>query len=441
MTEANPSPVPVAADGQDYKAVYDAIGRSQAVIEFKMDGTIANANKLFLDAMGYVLNEVKGKNHSMFVDPAYKNSAEYREFWAKLNRGEFQTGEFKRIGKGGKEVWIQASYNPIMDGSGRPVKVIKFATDVTKAKMKAADTASQIAAIDKSQGMIEFNMDGTVITANENFLKVMGYTLAEIQGKHHSMFVEPSCRDTPEYREFWAKLNRGEFQASEYKRIGKGGKEVWIQASYNPIRDLNGKIYKIVKFATDVTETVSSKLDARNTIGNVAAGVEQLNASIKGISDSMSKSSLAANTAAEQVGTADQATQRLSSAAQAMVGIVEVINDIASQINLLALNATIESARAGEAGKGFAVVANEVKNLANQAKNATEHISKEIDGMRGISDEVVGALSVIKKSIEDVREYVTSTAAAVEEQSAATHEISSSTQKAQNAISNVVKCG
>ena len=441
MNDVTPSTQPAAADAQDYKAVYDAIGRSQAVIEFKMDGTIVNANDLFLGVMGYSLAEVRGKHHSMFVDPAQKNSAEYKEFWAKLNRGEFQAGEYKRIGKGGKEVWIQASYNPILDSSGKPIKVIKFATDITQAKMAAADTAAMIAAIDKSQATIEFKPDGTVIKANDNFLGVMGYSPAEVQGKHHSMFVEPDCRDSADYRDFWTKLARGEFQAGEFKRMGKGGKEIWIQASYNPVRDLNGKVYKVVKFATDVTDTVSAKLNARNMIGNISAGVEELNTSVQGITESMSKSSVAANTASEQVATADHATQRLSSAAQSMVGIVEVINDIASQINLLALNATIESARAGEAGKGFAVVANEVKNLANQAKSATENISKEIDGMRSVSDEVVSSLSVIKTSIENVREYVTSTAAAVEEQSAATNEISVSTQKAAAAISDSAKCG
>jgi methyl-accepting chemotaxis protein len=187
----------------------------------------------------------------MFVAPAERDSSGYREFWAKLNRGEFQSAEYKRFGKGGKEVWILASYNPILDDSGKPFKVVKFASDVSEQKLKAADFAGQVEAIGKSQAVIEFSMDGIVLDANENFLKTLGYSLAEIKGKHHSMFVQPEEHRSDAYRVFWANLNRGEFQSAEYKRIGKGGKEVWIQASCNPIRDLNGNPYKVVKYATD----------------------------------------------------------------------------------------------------------------------------------------------------------------------------------------------
>jgi PAS domain S-box-containing protein len=237
----------------DYAAQIAAVGKSQAVIEFEMDGTVIAANDNFLKTLGYTMDEIKGRHHSMFVDEAYRQSGEYREFWAKLNRGEYQAAEYKRIGKGGKEVWIQASYNPIFGPDGKPFKVVKFATDVTEQKLISADYAGQIAAASKSQAVIQFKMDGTVITANDNFLKTLGYTLEEIQGRHHSMFVDESFRQSSDYREFWAKLNRGEYQAAEYKRIGKGGKEVWIQASYNPIFDLNGKPFKVVKFAIDVT--------------------------------------------------------------------------------------------------------------------------------------------------------------------------------------------
>ncbi len=237
----------------DYAGQVAAIRKSQAVIEFSMDGTILTANDNFLKALGYRLEEIQDQHHSMFVEPAYKQSSEYREFWAALNRGEYQAAEYKRIGKGGKEVWIQASYNPILDPSGKPFKVVKFATDMTAQKLLNANYSGQIAAISKSQAVIEFKMDGTVLSANDNFLTALGYRLEEIQGQHHSMFVEPAYKQSSEYREFWAALNRGEYQAAEYKRIGKGGKEVWIQASYNPIMDLNGKPFKVVKYATDIT--------------------------------------------------------------------------------------------------------------------------------------------------------------------------------------------
>jgi methyl-accepting chemotaxis protein len=410
-----------------------AIGRAQAVIEFNLDGTIVTANENFLKALGYSLGEIQGKHHGMFVEPAMRDSAAYREFWACLKRGEYQSGEYKRIGKGGKEVWILASYNPILDEDGKPFKVVKFATDVTAQKLQTADFSGQIAAIGKSQAVIEFNMDGSILTANENFLHAVGYSLGEIQGKRHSMFVEAAERDSADYREFWACLNRGQYQAAEYKRIGKGGKAIWIQASYNPILDLNGKPFKVVKYATDVTAQVIERMKnerVRTMMESVAAGAEELNTSVREISAAMSKSKQTASTAVDQVEGADQQAQRLSAASESMSSIVGLIGNITGQINLLALNATIESARAGEAGRGFAVVASEVKNLANQAKQATDKIGEEIANLNGISGDVVAALNSIKKAIQDVSEYVTSTAAAVEEQSAVTSEMSSSMQRA-----------
>ncbi|MGY2903236.1 methyl-accepting chemotaxis protein [Bradyrhizobium sp. URHC0002] len=410
-----------------------AISRAQAVIAFEMNGTILTANENFLQAMGYTLAEIQGKHHSMFVEQATRDSAAYREFWARLNRGENQSAEYKRIGKGGKEVWILASYNPVLDEKGKPFRVVKFATDVTKEKLATADLAGQIASISKSQAVIEFNMDGTIIGANQNFLKTVGYALDEIRGRHHSMFVDPSERDGTAYREFWAALNRGEYQAAEYKRIGKNGKEVWIQASYNPILDLNGKPFKVVKYATDTTAQVLVRMGnerVRGMMESVAAGAEELNASVREISEAMTKSRETASTAVGRVEAADAQAKRLNEAAQAMSGIVELIGSITGQINLLALNATIESARAGEAGRGFAVVASEVKNLATQAKQATDKIGQEISNLNGISGDVVSALDSIKQAIQGVSEYVTATAAAVEEQSTVTGEMSSSMQRA-----------
>ena len=410
-----------------------AIGRAQAVIEFNLDGTIITANENFLGALGYSLAEIAGKHHSMFVAPSERESRDYREFWAALNRGEFRSGEYKRFGKGGKEAWILASYNPILDDTGKPFKVVKFASDITAEKLKAADFAGQIEAIGKSQAVIEFNMDGVVLNANQNFLATLAYTLSEIQGKHHQMFMPADARDSAEYREFWKGLNRGEFQSGEYQRLGKGGREVWIQASYNPINDLNGKPYKVVKYASDVTAQVIARKKSEKVRGmmeSVAAGAEELNASVREISAAMSKSRETASTAVDRVEDADRQAHRLSAAAESMQSIVQLIGDITGQINLLALNATIESARAGEAGRGFAVVAAEVKNLANQAKQATDKIEHEISNLNGISGDVVAALETIKKAIQGVNEYVTSTAAAIEEQSTVTSEMSSGMQRA-----------
>ncbi len=255
------------AEVRDQAAQLAAIHKVLAVIEFATDGRVLSANENFLGLLGYTLDEVRGQHHSMFVDPAARNTVDYRLFWEKLARGEFDAGQYKRIGKGGKEVWIQASYNPIIDG-GKVTKVVKFATDITADRLTAADGAGQLAAISKSQGVIAFGLDGKVLAANENFLAVLGYTLAEVRGQHHSMFVDPAIRNTVDYRLFWEKLGRGEFDAGLYKRIGKGGKEIWIQASYNPIFDPNGKPFKVVKYATDVTV---ERLAAANAAGQLAA--------------------------------------------------------------------------------------------------------------------------------------------------------------------------
>ncbi|WEK06116.1 MAG: methyl-accepting chemotaxis protein [Candidatus Devosia phytovorans] len=234
------------------KATLDAIGRSQAVIEFAMDGTILAANENFLLAMGYVAEEVVGKHHRMFV-AADQDPIGYQAFWDRLRDGQFDAGEYKRLGKNGREVWIHASYNPVLDDAGKPIKVVKFASDITASKLAAADSQGQIEAIGKSQAVIEFTVTGEILTANENFCKTLGYRLDEIKGQHHRMFVSPEEAVSRTYADFWADLASGRFQAAEYLRYGKGGREVWIQASYNPIFDMNGVPFKVVKYATDIT--------------------------------------------------------------------------------------------------------------------------------------------------------------------------------------------
>jgi methyl-accepting chemotaxis protein len=264
----------------DNAAQLAAISKSQAVIEFNLDGTIITANENFLSVLGYRLDEIQGRHHSMFVEPAYGSTAAYKQFWADLNSGRFQAAEYKRFGKGGKEIWIQASYNPIFDQKGTLYKVVKFATDVTATKLQTADYQGQLAAVSKSQAVIEFGLDGTIITANDNFLGVLGYRLDEIQGRHHGMFVEDTYRNSNEYREFWSQLNAGKFQAAQYKRIGKGGKEIWIQASYNPIFDLNNKPFKVVKYATDITAQKKMEEDVRQAQVREKRQADELSAKV-----------------------------------------------------------------------------------------------------------------------------------------------------------------
>ena len=440
------------------KAVVDALDRSQAMIEFNMDGTIISANENFLAAMGYSLAEIQGRHHGMFVEEREKQSAAYRQFWEVLRRGEFQAGEYRRVGKGGKEIWIQASYNPIKGPDGKPFKVIKFATDVTERKLRDADTRGQIDAIGKSQAVIHFNLDGTIITANENFLQTLGYRLDEIQGRHHGMFVEEKERQSAAYRQFWEALNRGEYQAGQYKRVGKGGKEIWIEASYNPIFDLNGKPFKVVKFATDITKktTVQRAIDrdlgvigtaiaaandqvtgaasaSEQTSANVqavASGVEELQASISEIGRRVADASRIASRAVDQSNRTNEIVTGLSASASRIGDVVNLINTIAAQTNLLALNATIEAARAGEAGRGFAVVASEVKSLATQTSKATEEIGGQIAAVQGATNEAVGAIGAISTTIKTISEISETIAVAVDQQNSVTSEIASNMQTA-----------
>jgi methyl-accepting chemotaxis protein len=252
----------------DAHQVLNGFGKSQAIIEFSLDGEILTANENFCQAIGYQLSEIVGKHHRMFVDPAETAGADYAAFWARLKDGRFDRGQYRRIAKGGREIWIEASYNPIFSG-GKPYKVVKIATDITAVKLKTAEDAGKIDALSRAQAVIEFTPTGEILTANSNFLSALGYELSEITGRHHSMFCEQDYTRSDAYKKFWADLAAGQFQADEFRRIGKGGREVWIQASYNPIFDMNGKVFKVVKFATDVTTRV-------HAVANLAKGLQEL---------------------------------------------------------------------------------------------------------------------------------------------------------------------
>lgn len=443
----------------------EALDRSQAIIEFSPEGIIQDANKNFLQAMGYDLDEIKGRHHSIFVDAAERSQPEYEMFWKNLRAGQYQQAEYRRLAKGQRDVWIQASYNPLLDKNGKVFAVVKFASDITSRKIKSIEDDAKLAAIAKSMATIEFLMDGTILDANQNFLTCLGYESFEVVGKHHRMFVDPKYAGSQEYVDFWKGLSRGEFQAGQYLRRGKGGREVWIEASYNPILDSRGVPYKVVKYATEITRQINvmqnvienlsgietsirligsqaataseGAVESSQNMDTIASAVEEMNASVTEISSSMTQSHQAVGSAIEQSEKADIAVQKLDGAASAMNGIVETIQSIASQINLLSLNATIEAARAGEAGKGFAVVAGEVKSLARQAADATDSIGLEIGNIQGVSREVVGSLEEIKKSIRNVENYVASTASAVEEQSAVTLNISTTMQGAASAARGI----
>lgn len=391
-----------------FEGQIEAIGKSQAVIEFDVNGIIQSANENFLKTVGYSLEEIKGQHHSMFAEPAYANSAEYKAFWKKLRRGEFEAGEYKRVGKGGREVWIQASYNPILDASGKPTRVVKYATDITEQKLRNADYRGQIEAIGKSQAVIEFNMDGTIITANDNFLGAVGYSLDEIKGQHHCMFVDAETQASSEYRVFWDQLNRGIFSAGEYKRIGKAGNEIWIQASYNPIMDLNGHPFKVVKYATDITErklavnAVSESLlalsegDLNTTIdlqlnGEFGQLKEAMNSTICRLADMVSEirksADMVTSSANEiQVGTADL-SRRTESQASSLEETSSSVEELTQTVNQNADNAQ-SAASLAENTNGKAATGREVVGRAILAMKEIDAASEKISDIIGVIDEI-----------------------------------------------------
>jgi methyl-accepting chemotaxis protein len=412
---------------RDAEATLTALSKSQAMIEFALDGTILDANENFLGALGYSLEDVKGQHHRMFVDPAHAQSAEYAEFWRRLGRGEYDRAEYRRIAKGGREVWIQASYNPVLR-DGKPVKVVKIAADVTEQKILAADAQSQLAAIGRAQAVIEFTMAGDILTANDNFCKAMGYGLDEIKGRHHRMFVDPAYASSGEYQDFWERLRRGESMAAEYRRIGKGGKEVWIQASYNPIFDLNGKPYKVVKYATDATEATARKEAVkvlgeqlqRLAEGDLTATIEQkfsgdlehireaYNATVSTFRDIVARlrgaSGSLKTATGEILSGANDLADRTTKQAAAVEETSAALEQLSSTVSDNAKRATAASAKA----RMVSQTAAETNGVMTQANDAMERISAsstKISNIIGLIDDIAFQtnLLALNASVEAAR--------------------------------------
>ncbi|MCS4093567.1 PAS domain-containing methyl-accepting chemotaxis protein [Rhizobium sp. BK176] len=251
------------------RAIIEALDRSQALIEFKLDGTIISANENFCKVLGYAAGELTGKHHRIFVDPREANSPDYQAFWQGLASGKFDQRQYKRFTKDGRPVWIEASYNPVFR-RGKPYKVVKIATDITRAKLRESDSIGKLGALSRAQAIIEFTPRGEILTANENFLQALGYSLSDIVGQHHRMFCEGDYVKSSAYQDFWARLGRGDFFSDEFKRIAKGGREIYIQATYNPIFDDDGKVAKVVKFATDITGRVYALKEVGNGLERLA---------------------------------------------------------------------------------------------------------------------------------------------------------------------------
>lgn len=392
-----------------------AIERALAVVEFDLQGKVLRANDNFLKVMGYDAEEVVGQHHSLFCSAADAGSRNYQEIWRRLTAGELHAGEYRRISKQGNDVWIQASYNPILDAVGNPVKIVKYATDISAAKRQTNEAAGQLAAINRSQAQIEFDLAGNILTANANFLRCVGYTLDQIVGRHHSMFCDPAMVQSAEYRNFWADLGEGQFKSSRFRRIGNHGATIWLQANYNPILDLNGKPYKVVKFATDITDQVAREETVSKKVDEIGKIMHALADDIDHIAMSAEQSSSIAQNTEQQAREGRALLEKslasiheIQKSSQEVHDMVGAISDIASQTNLLAFNAAVEAARAGEHGLGFSVVADEVRKLAEKSAQVAHGIARLIDqnvlrvseGGR-ISDQVSMALDKILQSVHN----------------------------------------
>ncbi|WP_243858056.1 PAS domain-containing methyl-accepting chemotaxis protein [Janthinobacterium sp. 75] len=400
----------------DYEGKIDAISKAQAVIEFRLDGTILDANDNFLKSVGYTLDEIKGQHHRMFCLPEYARSDEYVQFWHKLGQGQFDAGEYKRLTKDGREIWLNASYNPIFDVEGRPFKVVKFASDVTALKKRNAEYEGKVSAIGKAQAVIEFDMQGNVLDANDNFLAVMDYDLSDIQGEHHRMFCEPEFASSAEYKKFWQKLNRGEFDAGRYKRLGNHGKVVWIQATYNPILDLNGKPYKVVKFAIDISEQVNLE----NSIQSKAANDSR---KVNALLDSVARAAqgdLTCNIVPE----GDEPIDLLAGGISKMIvdlrgvignvvsaanGFADASHTIAERatgvaVGTQALGATVEEMNASIDGLTFSI--NSIAENTSNADFLAKATQQEAEaGARAVAKSIE-AMDLINRSSEDIGEIV-----------------------------------
>jgi len=365
-------------------AVLNAVLRSRAVLEVTPDGTILNANDNCLTMFGYTLEEIKGRQHSLLLSPEDRDTIEDRKVWSTLRRGEFVCGEYRRVDNDGREIWVDATYNPVFDAAGKLSKVVVLASEITAQKLLELDQEAKLSAISNSQAIIEFAMDGTILSANQNFLDSLGYSLGEIKGRNHSMFVDPQYRESQQYREFWAKLNRGEFHFDEYLRIGKGGREVWIQATYNPVCDSKGRPYKVIKLATDATRQVNLRKQAQAAEEREKQSAAELQAKV---------TTLLEIVAAAAKGDLSQVITVTGNdlAGQVAAGLSRLFNDLRSSI-----------ASIGQTAMGMSASSEELSAIAQHLTKNSQDASEQANGVSSSSEQVSANVSIVAASSEEM---------------------------------------